>query len=102
VNALADEIEADRILGWLAKEINEAWENRARIEPCFEGKPVPRMIDVLRLLPKTNCKTCGEPTCMVFAVKSCEGVKTAEDCPSLDESGRRALDAYLSGFDFDL
>ena len=102
VNALVDEVEADRILQWLAKEINDAWDQRGDIEPCFEGKPVPRMIDVLRLLPKTNCTQCREPTCTVFALRACEGVKTADDCPALDARGREALAAHLSRFEFDV
>ena len=38
VNALKDEAEAETILTWLKKEINEAWENREWIEPCFQGR----------------------------------------------------------------
>ena len=33
VNALKDETKADKILKWLKREINEAWENRDEIEP---------------------------------------------------------------------
>ena len=33
VNALKDEEEADKILEWLKREINEAWEKRTEIEP---------------------------------------------------------------------
>ena len=35
VNALNDEEEAEKILRWLKKEINEAWEKRAEIEPTY-------------------------------------------------------------------
>ena len=36
VNALKDEDEADRILEWLKREINETWDNRAEIIPFIK------------------------------------------------------------------
>ena len=101
VNALKDEDEADRILQWMKTEINQAWENRAAITPCFTGKTKPKVIEILRLLPKTNCKKCGRPTCMVFAAQAMEGGRGAEHCPELREDNREKLAAYLAGFDFD-
>jgi ArsR family metal-binding transcriptional regulator len=102
VNALNDEAEAEKILNWLKKEINETWERREEIEPSFETPAVPQMIEILKLLPKTNCRECGEPTCMVFALKAAEGVKGSEDCPKLDAGNKANLETYLAQFSFDL
>jgi len=102
INALGDEAEADRILDWLKREINAAWESRAGIEPSYEGAPKPRLIEILKLLPKTNCKGCGEPTCMVFAARVAEGVKTAKDCPPLDAEDKKRIENYIHQFNFDL
>ncbi|MEW6348975.1 MAG: (Fe-S)-binding protein [Thermodesulfobacteriota bacterium] len=102
INALQDESEAEKVLGWLTKEINATWERRDQIEPRYEGPSKPQMIRILKLLPKTNCGRCGEPTCMVFAVQAAEGVKTAEDCPELDTERSSALKEYLAQFEFDL
>jgi ArsR family metal-binding transcriptional regulator len=101
INALNDEFEAEKILAWLIKEINETWEARGQIQPTFTPPPVPRMLDVLRLLPRTNCGRCGEPTCMVFAVRVTEGVKGPEHCPDLDDVQNARLSEYLSEFVFD-
>ncbi len=101
VNALNDEAEADKVLEWLKREINQAWENRAAITPSFEGAPKPQVLEILKLLPRTNCRRCGEPTCMVFAARAAEGVKSAADCPELAEEPRGKLEAYLSRFAFD-
>lgn len=101
INALKDEAEADKILEWLKREINEAWEKRGEIEPSFESAPKPKLLNILRLLPKTNCKACGEPTCMVFAVSVTQGIKGVEDCPSLSTENRRRLGEYLSPFKLD-
>lgn len=100
VNALKDEVEARKIVEWLKREINDAWEHRDHIEPSEQGTPRPKVIDILKLLPKTNCKACGEPTCMVFSVRVAEGVKDSRSCPELNPDARTALDAYLGRFHF--
>jgi ArsR family metal-binding transcriptional regulator len=101
INALKDEAEAAKIVEWLKREINEAWEKRDEIEPSYEDQPRPRVMEILKLLPKTNCRECGEPTCMVFAVALTEGVKGAEDCPPLSQTGREKLQDYLKPFHLD-
>jgi ArsR family metal-binding transcriptional regulator len=101
INALKDEEEATKIIEWLKREINSAWKNRDKIEPLYEAAPQPKVIEILKLLPKTNCKECGQPTCMVFAAQVAEGAKGPEDCPPLDDAGKTKLSAYLSQFHFD-
>jgi hypothetical protein len=46
VNALKDEIEARKIVEWLKREINHAWEHRREIEPSYQGVPRPKVMDV--------------------------------------------------------
>lgn len=101
LNAMNNQSEATKILEWLKSEINDAWEQRSDIAPLHESPPEPRMMDVLRLLPRTNCRKCGEPTCMVFAVKATEGAKGYLDCPEISETDRDTLRQYLSNFDLD-
>ncbi len=40
-------------------------------------------IDVYTLLPKTNCKECGEENCMAYATKLVNREVTLEECPPL-------------------
>ncbi|MFC1487012.1 acetyl-CoA decarbonylase/synthase complex subunit gamma [Thermoproteota archaeon] len=40
-------------------------------------------IDVYMLLPKTNCKECGEDNCMAFATKVVNREVSIDQCPSL-------------------
>lgn len=101
INALKDEQEADRILEWLRSEINQAWENRADITPCFSGKTKPKLLEILKLLPMTNCKKCARPTCMVFAAQLMEGAVGTDRCPELTPARHEELTAYLAGFDFE-
>lgn len=92
-NALKDEHEARKIIEWLKREINDAWDNRGKITPSYEGMPRIKVIDVLRLLPNTNCKECGGATCMVFAAQVAEGAKDASQCPGLTDENRKKLNA---------
>lgn len=102
VNALKDEEEANKILEWLKKEINEAWERRAEIKPNYEGVPKPKVLEILKLLPRTNCRECGQSTCMVFSTLVAEGAKGPEDCPPLIEENKRKLHGYMSQFKMDI
>ncbi len=98
VNALKDEVEARKIVEWLKGEINGAWENRDTITPRYEGMPQPLLIEILKRLPKTNCRECGEPTCMVFATRVVEGVKGSDECQPMDAAAKQSLDNYMAGF----
>jgi ArsR family metal-binding transcriptional regulator len=40
---------------------------------------------VYNLLPKTNCKKCGQPTCFTFGLKLAASQVRVEDCPPLFE-----------------
>lgn len=40
-------------------------------------------IDVYKLLPRTNCKECGEENCMAFATKLVNREVSLEQCPPL-------------------
>ncbi len=101
VNALRDGDEAEKIVAWLQREINETWEKRHEIEPSTESMRQPVLIEVLKLLPKTNCKQCNQPTCMVFAVRVIEGSKDHNDCPPIEPQKKLLLQDYLSQFRFD-
>ncbi len=100
VNALKDEEEADKILTWLKNQINDTWERRGEISPSYEAAPKPRVIEILKLLPKTNCRECGRPTCMVFSTLVAEGVKDASDCPPMGPENRKKLNDYMKQFNF--
>lgn len=102
INAIKDENEALKIVEWIKREINDAWEKRDEIEPSYEGIPRPKLIEILKLLPKTNCKECGFPTCMVFANLVAESAKDSSDCPALSDDNREKLTEYMKPFQLDL
>lgn len=48
-------------------------------------------LDIYKHLPKTNCKECGLPTCLAFAMKVASGQAALDECPPLDDAARAAL-----------
>jgi hypothetical protein len=42
------------------------------------------VIDILKLLDKSNCKECGEATCLAFAARVLKGEKQLNQCTHLD------------------
>ena len=98
INIVKDTAEADKILQWLKQEINDTWKRRDQIKPSFSVAQKPGILNILKLLPKTNCKECGQPTCMVFASLVTEGKKGLEDCPQLDVRNKIKLQEYLEQF----
>ena len=40
-------------------------------------------LDIFKVSPKTNCKDCGCPTCMAFAMKVAQGALPLEKCPHM-------------------
>ena len=101
INALKDEEEAEKILQWLVREVNDIWERRHEIVPSYEGAPKPNILQILKLLPGLNgCRRCGQPTCMVFATLLAQGAKGSGDCPELSDQKARELQQYLDQFSF--
>lgn len=50
-------------------------------------------LDIYKLLPKTNCKKCGRPTCLAFAMQLAQKKANLSDCPDVSEEAKRVLGA---------
>jgi len=48
---------------------------------------------IYKLLPKTNCKECGFPTCLAFAMKLAAKQAELSACPYVSEEAKAALEA---------
>ena len=46
-------------------------------------------VEVYMLLPRTNCKECGEENCMAFAVKLVNRETALDECPPIHEKEHR-------------
>lgn len=50
-------------------------------------------LDIFKLLPKTNCKKCGMPTCLAFAMQLAQKKTKLEDCPCVSDEATETLAA---------
>ena len=50
-------------------------------------------IQIYKLLPQTNCKDCGFPTCLAFAMKLAAKQVELADCPHVSEESEAKLSA---------
>jgi acetyl-CoA decarbonylase/synthase, CODH/ACS complex subunit gamma len=50
-------------------------------------------LDIYKLLPKTNCKECGFPTCLAFAMKLAAKQADLSACPYVSEESKSKLSA---------
>ena len=48
-------------------------------------------IQIFKLLPKTNCKECGVPTCLAFAMNLASGKAELDACPYVSDDAREKL-----------
>jgi len=48
-------------------------------------------LEIYKLLPKTNCKECGFPTCLAFAMALAAKKVSLESCPYVSEETKRIL-----------
>ncbi len=64
-----DEKEAEEVLGWLQNLINKTYQDRNDIKPDYSVRRELKPTDIFKLLPGTNCKECGQKSCLAFAFK---------------------------------
>jgi acetyl-CoA decarbonylase/synthase complex subunit gamma len=50
-------------------------------------------LQIFKLLPKTNCKKCGMPTCLAFAMQLAQKRAKLENCPDVSEEAKEQLAA---------
>ncbi|GAB4473455.1 MAG: (Fe-S)-binding protein [Anaerolineae bacterium] len=100
ITQVASADEGLELLAALKDAINATWEHRDRLTAVTQRRRVPRPLDVYSLLPQTNCKQCGEATCMAFAFALLQSARKLSECPPLHSDAsfaerRAALQAML-------
>ncbi len=69
ITKVTDTEEGLELFKALVEAINATWDHREELVAMTVKKHAPRPLDIWTLLPQTNCKQCGEATCMAFACK---------------------------------
>lgn len=83
---VSDRAEADALARAIVETVNAIWDRRSTMHPKLEGKrPLPTVLEIYKLLPRTNCSACGYLSCMAFAtaLRSDPALRTL--CPYLPE-----------------
>jgi ArsR family metal-binding transcriptional regulator len=82
--AKADElVDAWRTLDMIRRRVNDVWARRSEITPSYEKRTRPPALEILKRLPMTNCRACGEQTCTAFAVRVWQGEITVSHCTAV-------------------
>ncbi len=101
IGNLVDKDEGEKVAKEVIDFINEIHEKRDEITPDNTRKEPPKAIEIFKLLPKTNCKKCGQLTCMAFASALAKGDVDIDDCPELFEEkyrgNREKIEALFMG-----
>lgn len=92
-----DRGEAERLIAEGVQLVNDLWSRRDALTPSFERRELPTVMEIYKLLPRTNCKECGRPTCMAFAASLREGQAEVSDCCPLSGESRDELQALFGG-----
>jgi len=50
-------------------------------------------LEIYKHLPKTNCKECGSPTCLAFAMQLAAKKASLDDCPYVTDEATATLDS---------
>jgi len=75
-----DIIDAWHILDEIKALINSTYKNRESIKPNYEEKVKVTALQIYGWLPKTNCRACGEATCLAFACRLLLGEQKLSKC----------------------
>ena len=100
ITQVADTAEGLELFAALKDAINTVWEKRAELMAVTAKKRAPRHLDIWELLPCTNCKECGEASCLAFAVAVLQHNRLLNECPPLQSDSsfadrKAALEAML-------
>lgn len=83
ITQVKDTQEGLALLEALQDAINTVWEKRLELVAVTKSKSSPNHLDIWALLPQTNCKQCGEATCLAFAVGLIQQKKDLTECTPL-------------------
>ena len=83
ITQVVDSKEGLQLFEALREAVNTVWEKREKLVAVMSSKSAPRHLDVWSLLPQTNCRQCGEASCLAFAVMLIQHKCALEECPPL-------------------
>jgi len=96
-----DQAQAGDLANEIVAFVNDTWAQRDTIEPDHSARRRPAPMALYKLLPRTNCRQCGEETCYTFALKLAAGKQHLQACSPLSAHAyateRETLESLLAG-----
>jgi len=83
ISKLKDEAEAEAVFRAVRDHVRSIAERRDQIEPSCRSLGEVSALEVYKLLPKTNCRECGLPSCFAFATAVARGEADIGRCRPL-------------------
>ena len=80
IGRLREMQDAWRTLARLKRLVDGVWRRRDSITPSCERHVRTSALEIFSRLPKTNCRQCGEATCLAFAAQLLAGAQRLEHC----------------------
>lgn len=97
-----DLAKAKEVFDRVIRIINRVYAERDRIVPATEPQLQLSPLSLYRHLPRTNCRKCGELTCVAFAAGVVQGNRRLDDCPTLQEPSyarqKEAIEQQLADY----
>jgi DNA-binding CsgD family transcriptional regulator/ArsR family metal-binding transcriptional regulator len=63
--------------------LNDLYQRRTELTPSHKVHRQPAsIVEIIKTLPRTNCRACGYPTCMAFAAALRSSEALPDDCPA--------------------
>jgi ArsR family metal-binding transcriptional regulator len=82
---------------WIRDLLNDVHARRDQITPVHERRQRLTELEIYKLLPGTNCKSCGRLTCLAFAVELAAGRTEILRCAPLFEAAYQEKRQVLLG-----
>ena len=100
--AKADDLtDAWSVLARIRSLVTDVWSRRDQMTPSYELHRRPPSLEIFKRLPGTNCKACGELTCLAFADRLWRGEADPQECRQVFEGDhghlREALREICAG-----
>ncbi|MDA8163330.1 MAG: hypothetical protein M0022_10590 [Desulfobacteraceae bacterium] len=85
VGSVPDLIEGRHAVSMAITYLNELWKRRGGVTPNHHARKRPAAFEIYKVLPKSNCKACGEASCLAFATKLALAEAEIDSCAPLND-----------------
>lgn len=89
IGIVKDREEAGGALSHLFTFLSDFYSKMDNLKPDYSPIKRPSALEIYKILPKTNCRDCGELSCLAFAGKVSMAEAELSDCPHLSQENFR-------------